>query len=117
MSITSLILSLAIFPLRPLRPRPTKTECERKLEADIRRLSFALDYWRNAATALMAENERLHQERNANAQTTQAAAQYMQMLPFQDKGPYPDSILTLNHFICKCAPSRASVITQTNYSN
>jgi type II secretory pathway component PulJ len=92
MSLTSLILSLAIIPLKAIRQQPTKSKRELELEAEVRRLSFALDYWRNAASALMLENERLR----ANSLAT--------------------AISKLDHVI-RCSPNRASLIAPTNSSN
>ena len=63
MSIASLIL--ALLPAVAAKMRQPQPEKERKLEAEVKSLEFALDYWREAANAIQAQNERLIDERDA----------------------------------------------------
>lgn len=63
MSIASLIL--ALLPAMAAKASPKKTKRERELERQVETLTFALDYQREAATAIQAANERLIEERDA----------------------------------------------------
>jgi hypothetical protein len=64
MSLTSLFLSLLLVPMKSKPAPPTKTARELELEDEIRRLSFALTYWRETASAIQLHNERLIRERD-----------------------------------------------------
>ena len=73
MSLTSLFLSLVLFPLKP-KPAPPpkdqspngpKTQRELELEDELQRATFALSYWRTSWHDLWAENERLRAEHQA----------------------------------------------------
>lgn len=63
MSIASLVL--ALLPAIAAPKAPEKTKRERELERQVETLTFALDYQREAATAIQAANERLIEERDA----------------------------------------------------
>lgn len=95
MSLISTVLALVVIPLKARAPR--KTEREKKLEADVELLTFALDYWRDAGRALMAENERLRtaNERLHAQRNWQGLGQAAQ--------------LALDRFL-NCVPSRAQVL-------
>ena len=64
MSLTSLFLSLVLFPLKP-KPPVEKTQRELELEDELQRATFALSYWRTSWHDLWAENERLRAEHQA----------------------------------------------------
>ena len=73
MSLTSLILALLPTAAARLNPKPTKRE--RELEADVERLSFALDYWRSSWHQLWAENERMRESAHSAATCVPARVQ------------------------------------------
>ena len=108
MSLTSLFLSLVLFPLRtnPLtglkaKPAPRlKTARELELEDELRRATFALSYWRTSWHDLWAENERLRAQRVSPAPDAQLTQETL--------------LLHLNALNARlrsnCSPARASLL-------
>ena len=65
MGIASLILALVpAVAAKTRQPQPEKSKRERELEQQVETLTFALDYQREAASILQAQNERLIHERD-----------------------------------------------------
>jgi hypothetical protein len=138
MSIASLILALVpAVAAKSRRPPPQKPARELRLEAEVRTLTFALDYWREAANTIQAQNERLVRERDelrrrhnqlalaqyaqthaqmqqhAAAQNTMLAQQHQAMANQQlaQNAAYHQDLQGMQQLAwgdCNCVPSRGS---------
>jgi hypothetical protein len=98
MSLASLILAFLSPLAAKLNPKPTKRELE--LEAEVKRLTFALDYWRTAYNALWDE-------------TIQRSLDQQQALSLdQQNALYAHHPLSheINYLVCNCTPGRAQII-------
>ena len=139
MSIASLILALLPAVAAKIRqPQPEKTKRERELERQVETLTFALDYQREAASVIQAQNERLTRERDAllrrleeshaeamrhvqaryaqlqNAQMQQHAQALQQSNMFAQQNAYHQGLLGMQQNVqwhdCTCVPDRASAL-------
>ena len=98
MSMIGTLLAFVVIPLKarpPEKPAPTPDD-------EVARLTFALDYWRRAGTALMEENLRLREERVALEREVDHARRGQALSLGQQAGAFED--------FCNCVPSRGDVL-------
>jgi hypothetical protein len=114
MSLIGSLLALVVFPSKA---KPETRPKEAALADEVRRLEFALNFWRNGWEALMQENERLREQRDTLARELSDMRQretdrqlyayaHAQSLQAQQNAALYNQGLQ-SDFMRNCVPSRA----------
>jgi hypothetical protein len=119
MSLASLILAFLPPLAAKLNPKPQPaTKRERELEAEVERLTFALDYWRTTANRIVAANDQLRDDcytlQLEARQLSRAWCDAQQLAQYQNchnaLAQQQARLQEAYDFICNCTPGRAQLL-------